>query len=60
LGTTQRQVLDYIKQHKGCTQTDIVNGLEKQKSQISNIIGKLCSEGYIFKEGKALFIVNPC
>ena len=60
LGTTQRQVLDYIKQHKGCTQTDIVIGLEKQKSQISSIIGKLCSEGYIFKDGKALFMDNPC
>lgn len=60
LGGTQKQVLDFIKQHKGCTQTDIVNGLEKQKSQISNIIGKLCREGYIIKEGNALFLNTRC
>ena len=60
LGSTQRLVLDFIKQHKGCTQTEIVNALGKNKSQISNIISKLCREGHLIKKDNALFINTPC
>jgi predicted XRE-type DNA-binding protein len=59
LGSAQRQVLQFIKQNKDCTQADIVKGLGKQKSQISNVVTKLCSEGYIYKEGGLLFINTP-
>ena len=60
LGITQKQVINFIEKHNGCTQTEIVNGLKKQKSQISTTISKLCSEGYIFKESTSLFINTPC
>ena len=59
LGSTQRLVLDFIKQHNGCTQTEIVNALGKNKSQISNIISKLCREGHLIKKDNALFINTP-
>jgi DNA-binding MarR family transcriptional regulator len=60
LGSTQRLVLDFIKQHNGCTQTEIVNALGKKKSQISIIISKLCREGYLINKDNALFINTPC
>lgn len=59
LGSTQRQVLQFIQQHQRCTQTKIVHGLGKQKSQISSIVSKLCNEGYIYKEDGLLFISTP-
>jgi len=59
LGATQKQVLLFVEQHKGCTQNDIVISLAKNKSQVSPIVKRLCNEGYIRREGNQLFINSP-
>lgn len=59
LGATQKMVVRFIEDNQGCTQTDIVSKLGKQKPQISDIVKKLCLEGFIIKDGSELFINNP-
>ena len=59
LGATQKQVLLFVEQHKGCTQNDIVISLSKNKSQVSPIVKRLCNEEYIRREGNLLFINTP-
>ena len=59
LGYAQKQVLDFIEQNAGCKQLDIVANTGKSKPQISYIVSRLCSEGYIRKEDHKLFINTP-
>ena len=59
LGDAQRQVLEFIEQNQGCNQSDIVAKLGKSKSQVSQIISKLCSEGFLLREDNKLLINNP-
>ena len=59
LGDAQKQVLDFVEQNPGCNQTDIVSKLGKSKSQVSQIISKLCSEGFLCREDGRLFITTP-
>ena len=59
LGNAQKQVLDFIEQNAGCTQSDIVAKTGKSKPQVSQIVSKLCSEGHIGKEDHKLFINTP-
>jgi hypothetical protein len=59
LGETQKQVLLFIGQHAGCTQNDIVINLAKNKSQISQIVSRLCGEGFLSREDNKLFTNNP-
>ena len=59
LGNAQKQVIEFIEQHAGCTQSDIVSKLGKSKLQVSQIVSKLCGEGLLcINEGK-LFINPP-
>jgi RecA-family ATPase len=59
LGDAQKQVLEFIEQNPDCIQSDIVSKLGKSKSQVSQIISKLCSEGFLCKEDGRLFINTP-
>ena len=59
LGDTQRQVLEFVEQNQGCTQSDVVSKLGKSKSQVSQLVSKLCSEGFLFREDGKLFINTP-
>ena len=59
LGEAQKQVLEFIEQNPGCNQSDIVSKLGKSKSQVSQIISKLCSEGFLCKEDGRLLINTP-
>ena len=59
LGNAQKQVLLFIEQNAGCTQSDIVAKTGKSKPQISHIVKRLCSEGHIRKEDHKLFINTP-
>ena len=59
LGGAQKQVLLFIEQNAGCTQSDIVATTGKSKPQVSQIVGRLCSEGYIRKEDHNLLINTP-
>ena len=59
LGDAQRQVLEIIEQNPGCNQSDIVSKLGKSKSQVSQIVSKLCGEGFLYREGGRLFINTP-
>ena len=59
LGEAQKQVLEFIEQNQGCNQSDIVAKLGKSKSQVSQIISKLCSEGFLLREDNKLLINNP-
>jgi len=59
LGDAQRQVLEYVEQNEGCTQSDIVSKLGKSKPQVSQIVSKLCSEGFLCRENDRLFINTP-
>jgi len=59
LGDAQKQVLEFVEQNEGCTQSDIVSKLGKSKSQVSQIISKLCSEGFLCREDGRLFVNTP-
>lgn len=59
LGEAQKQVLDFIEQNPGCNQSDIVSKLGKSKPQVSQIVSKLCSEGFLCREDSRLFINTP-
>jgi DNA-binding MarR family transcriptional regulator len=59
LGEAQKQVLEFIGQNLGCNQSDIVSKLGKSKSQVSQIISKLCSEGFLCREDGRLFVNTP-
>ena len=59
LGDAQKQVLEFIEQNPGCNQSEIVFKLGKSKSQVSQIISKLCSEGFLCREDVRLFITTP-
>ena len=59
LGEAQKKVLEFIEQNPGCNQSDIVSKLGKSKSQVSQIISKLCSEGFLCREDGRLFINTP-
>lgn len=59
LGDAQRQVLLFIEQNVGCTQSEIVSKLEKSKPQVSQIVSKLCTEGFLRKEESKLFKNTP-
>jgi len=59
LGDAQKQVLEFVEQNESCTQSDIVSKLGKSKSQVSQIISKLCSEGFLCRENDRLFINTP-
>ena len=59
LGDAQRQVLEIIEQNPGCNQSDIVSKLGKSKSQVSQIVSKLCGERFLYREGGRLFINTP-
>ena len=59
LGTTQKEVLKFIEDNQGCTQSDIVNNLKKQKPQISTVVKRLCLEGYVTRDGAKLLINTP-
>ena len=59
LGNAQKQVIDFIEQNAGCTQSDIVANTGKSKHHVSQIVGRLCSEGHIRKEDHKLFINTP-
>ena len=59
LGDAQKQVLDFVEQNESCTQSDIVSKLGKSKSQVSQIISKLCNEGFLCREDGRLFITTP-
>ena len=59
LGDAQKEILDFVEQNPGCNQTDIVSKLGKSKSQVSQIISKLCSEGFLCREVGRLFITTP-
>ena len=59
LGDTQRQVLEFVEQNECCTQSDIVSKLGKSKPQVSQVVRKLCSEGFLFREDVRLFINTP-
>lgn len=59
LGDAQKQVLEFIEQNPGCNQSDVVSKLGKSKSQVSQIIRKLCGEGFLFREDGRLFITTP-
>ena len=59
LGEAQKQVLEFIEQNPGCNQSDLVSKLGKSKSQVSQIIRKLCGEGFLFREDGRLFITTP-
>ena len=58
LGEAQKQVLEFIEQNPGCNQSDLVSKLGKSKSQVSQIIRKLCGEGFLFREDGRLFITT--
>lgn len=59
LGDAQKEVLDFVEQNPGCNQSDLVSKLGKSKSQVSQIIRKLCGEGFLFREDGRLFITTP-
>ena len=59
LGEAQKRVLEFVEQHEGCTQTDIVSKLGKSKPQVSQIVRKLCNEGFLCREDGRLFINTP-
>ena len=59
LGNAQKQVLDFIDQNAGCNQSDIVANTGKSKHHVSQIVSRLCSEGYIRKEDHNLLINTP-
>jgi len=59
LGDAQKQVLEFVVQNESCTQSDIVSKLGKSKSQVSQIISKLCSEGFLCREDGRLFVNTP-
>ena len=59
LGDAQKQVLEFVEQNEGCTQSDIVTKLGKSKPQVSQIVSKLCSEGFLCREDGRLFITTP-
>ena len=52
LGGSQREILDFIKQNPECSQTQIVQGLEKDQGRVSKIISQLREQGLITKRGK--------
>lgn len=59
LGDAQKQVLEVIEQNPGCNQSDIVSKLGKSKSQVSQIVSKLCGYGFLCREDGRLFINTP-
>jgi DNA-binding MarR family transcriptional regulator len=59
LGEAQKQVLEFVEQNEGCTQSDIVPNLGKSKPQVSQIVSKLCGEGFLCREDNKLFINTP-
>lgn len=59
LGEAQKKVLEFIEQNPGCNQSDIVSKLGKSKSQVSQIISKLCNEGFLCREDSRLFTNTP-
>ena len=59
LGEAQKQVYLFIERNAGCKQLDIVANTGKSKHQISQIVQRLCSEGYIRKKEHKLFINTP-
>ena len=59
LGDAQKKVLEFIEQNPGCNQSDVVSKLGKSKSQVSQIISKLCSEGFLCREDGRLFVNTP-
>ena len=54
LGSTQEQVLEYIKGHPRCTQAAIVKETGKHKSEISKVVGQLVERGLVIKKDGAL------
>jgi len=59
LGDAQKQVLEFVERNSGCSQSDIVSKLGKSKPQVSQVVSKLCSEGFLCREDGRLFINTP-
>jgi hypothetical protein len=57
LGSFQKSVFDFIKQHPRCTQTSIVNEFHKHKSQVSEAVSRLLEKRFIESNENKLRVV---
>jgi len=57
LGSFQKSVLNYVKGHPRCTQAGIAEELQRQKSQVSEAVSRLCEKGFVTKRENTLIAI---
>ena len=59
LGPIQQQIVKFVKSQPSCTQTAIVEGLEKSKQEVNEAVNRLIELGIIkLVEGKKLICIH--
>ena len=59
LGSFQKAVFNYIKEHPRCTQAGIADAYHKHRSQVSEVVSKLVEKRFVSKfENKLVVAVD--
>jgi len=60
LGPMQKSIFCYVEQHPRCTQTAIVEHLDRTKQQINEAVGRLLELGLLKTATDGRLFINNC